>query len=55
MNKNLIEKIAPQLTEPVGMPVDLTARPVVSVEGMRGLERKLLCQSDHCHIRKDIH
>ena len=41
--------------QPVGMPVDLTARPVVSVEGMRGLERKLLCQSDHCHIRKDIH
>ena len=40
--------------QPVGVPMYLTARPVVSVEGMRRLEREFLGQSDHCHRTKIV-
>ena len=41
--------------KPVGVAVNLTAWPVVSVQSVRRLEGELFCQSDHCHMRKDIH
>ena len=41
--------------KPVGVAVNLTAWPVVSVQSVRRFEGELFCQSDHCHMRKDIH
>ena len=38
----------------VGVPVNLAARTVVSVERMSRLERKFFSQSDNCHIAKIV-